>query len=274
MENGNFLVMDPSRNPRYLFDTLVSPIGSIGDKLKMLSLRLSLMTKDLESNFEKEEISTLEYLYKWGFSKKIIDRFFIPFLGGIYLENELKTSSRMFEFVYRLFGTGDTVVPALGMQEIPNKMALRLGYSSIRLDEKVLEIEEGSVRTDKNVYPAKAIIFAGGSLKNFPGPQSRTLQNQFPNIHPRSALTLYFSAPKLPIKENIIVLNANPRNWVNTLAVMNSVSEAYSPEGIHLLSITLKNPNALDSNPKLIESVKEEMGLWFPETKNWKFIRS
>ena len=70
------------------------------------------------------------------------------------------------------------------------------------------------------------------------------------------------------------MLNANPRHWVNTLAVMNSVSEAYSPEGIHLLSITLKNPNALDTNPKLIESVKEEMGLWFPETKNWKFIRS
>ena len=41
-----------------------------------------------------------------GFSDAIIDRFFRPFLGGIFFDRGLSTTSRMFSFVMRMLATG------------------------------------------------------------------------------------------------------------------------------------------------------------------------
>ncbi len=53
----------------------------------------------------------------------MIHRFFRPFFGGILLDGELKTSSRMFEFVFKMLSEGDTSVPARGMGAIPAQIA-------------------------------------------------------------------------------------------------------------------------------------------------------
>ena len=41
-----------------------------------------------------------------GFSDAIIDRFFRPFLGGIFFDRQLGTTSRLFAFVMRMLATG------------------------------------------------------------------------------------------------------------------------------------------------------------------------
>lgn len=41
-----------------------------------------------------------------GFSDAIIDRFFRPFLGGIFFDRQLGTTSRLFSFVMRMLATG------------------------------------------------------------------------------------------------------------------------------------------------------------------------
>lgn len=41
-----------------------------------------------------------------GFSEAIIDRFFRPFLGGIFFDRGLGTTSRLFAFVMRMLATG------------------------------------------------------------------------------------------------------------------------------------------------------------------------
>ena len=69
----------------------------------------------------------LEALRAEGFSEAMIDRFFRPFLGGAFLERELSTSSRMFEFVYRMFAQGPATLPARGMGAIPEQLAADLG---------------------------------------------------------------------------------------------------------------------------------------------------
>ena len=58
--------------------------------------------------------STLAYLQARRFGPAIIDRFFRPFLGGIFLDPDLATSSRMLRFVFRMFSSGDALVPARG----------------------------------------------------------------------------------------------------------------------------------------------------------------
>ncbi len=77
----------------------------------------------MEEIFARTEKTTRDYLQAFPFSANIIDKFFEPFFAGVFLERELVTSSRFFEFLFRLFSLGDAVVPAAGMQQIPLQLA-------------------------------------------------------------------------------------------------------------------------------------------------------
>ena len=66
-----------------------------------------------------------------------IDRFFRPFLGGVFLERDLVTSSRMFRFVFRMLIEGATAVPARGMGAIPAQLAALLPADAVRLNTAV-----------------------------------------------------------------------------------------------------------------------------------------
>jgi hypothetical protein len=61
-----------------------------------------------------------------GFSQDIIDRFFRPFLGGIFFDRRLGTSSRLFEFVMRCLATGRNCLPASGIGAVAEQLAARL----------------------------------------------------------------------------------------------------------------------------------------------------
>ena len=102
---------DPLRNIFLLFPTLFSGIGTLSDKVKILKLNRLLKNTTLDKIFDKSEKTTLQYLIDFGFSEEIISKFFKPFFSGIFLEPELETSSRMFEFVYKMFGEGYATLP-------------------------------------------------------------------------------------------------------------------------------------------------------------------
>ena len=105
---------DPWRRPSDLFRTLTAPVGTLKDKLILARLRSRLVDDDLERIWDRPARTTWSALEAEGFSPRIIRRFFQPFLGGVFLESELRTSSRMFEFVFRMFSTGLATLPARG----------------------------------------------------------------------------------------------------------------------------------------------------------------
>jgi hypothetical protein len=55
------------------------------------------------------------HLQEEGFSPAIVDRFFRPFLGGIFFDRSLGTTSRLFAFVMRMLATGQNCLPARGV---------------------------------------------------------------------------------------------------------------------------------------------------------------
>ena len=70
-----------------------------------------------------------------GFSAEIIDRFFRPFLGGIFFDTRLRTSSRLFAFVMRMLATGSNCLPARGIGAVAEQLAGRLAPGSLVLGE-------------------------------------------------------------------------------------------------------------------------------------------
>ena len=110
-----YLVADPFLKPLAAVRGLLSPVGSLADKLKILKLRKRSLRAEIEAYYPAQEKSTDEYLDDFGFSKSMRQRFLDPFLSGVHLDPQLQTSSRMTEFVFRMFSTGPTVLPRRGM---------------------------------------------------------------------------------------------------------------------------------------------------------------
>lgn len=67
-----------------------------------------------------------------GFSNAIIDRFFRPFLGGIFFDNDLQVTSRLFEFVMRMLAEGQNSLPSQGIGAVADQLAAALPAGSIQ----------------------------------------------------------------------------------------------------------------------------------------------
>jgi phytoene dehydrogenase-like protein len=61
----------------------------------------------------------------------MIDRFFRPFLGGIFFDRTLSVTSRLFEFVMRMLATGQNCLPADGIGAVATQLASSLPSGAI-----------------------------------------------------------------------------------------------------------------------------------------------
>jgi phytoene dehydrogenase-like protein len=259
---------DPWRRPLAAIRSLGSPIGSLGDKLRVASLRRRSLRGTIEDRLHDPETTSLERLQDVGFSASMIERFFKPFLGGIFLDSHLQTSSRMLHFVFRMFSTGDACIPAEGMEAIPRQLAAALKEGSIRTGAKVARVRSGSVTlTTGEEISANAIVVATE------GPASAELLGDAIPATGQGVTCLYFSAARPPIEKPILVLNGDSRGPINNLCVPTSVAPSYSLTGRSLVSVTsLGVTNDADS---LLREVLAQLTEWFGNSvAEWKHLKT
>lgn len=68
-----------------------------------------------------------------GFSQQIIQRFFQPFLGGIFFDTSLQVTSRLFTYVMRCLATGSNCLPAQGIGAVSDQLAHCLPANAVHL---------------------------------------------------------------------------------------------------------------------------------------------
>jgi phytoene dehydrogenase-like protein len=262
-------VMDVFREPRYLLSSAFAPVGSLTDKLRVALLRWRLSRASLEEIATHEDMTTEEFLKREGFSQRMIDGFFRSFYGGIFLERELRTSSKMFEFTFKMFSQGSATLPARGMGEIPRQLASRLPEGTIRLSERVTEIrqvgitlESGEQLTGDTVVVATD---AASAARLIPG-----MKSEEPAW--RSVTCLYLAADRSPLEEPIIALNGSGSGLVNNVCVLSDVVPGYAPAGQSLISVSvLGMPDLIDLESKVVG----ELSAWFgDEVHGWRHLRT
>lgn len=258
---------DPLRQISALWPTIVTDAATIADKINIWKTKSHLKRLSIDEIFAGEERTTNHILKtEYGFSDTIISEFLRPFYAGIFLENDLSTSRRMFDFVFKMFSAGDVAVPALGMEEIPKQIASHLDHRKIILDTKVTSIEEDQVVThDGKVFTAEHIIVATEA--------TGICRDLAPvKLGHRSTTNMYFATDVLPYSQKAIALNGAPDALVNNMVCMSHASSAYASHG-HLISVSLKE--GADSNDvALIEKVKSELSQWVSSAKGWRHIRT
>lgn len=262
---------DPFRHPLDAVSGALSPIGSLADKLQVGKLRQSLVGTTVKKLFEKPETTTEKALQDHGFSKEMIDSFFRPFLGGIFLDRSLKTSSRMFDFVFKMFSEGDTSLPARGMGAIADQLAAKLPTASIRMKSHVRNVQDGFVIMDDGDTMAAPIIVVATE-----GPEAaKLLGEEIQTTTGRSVLCVYYAAQKAPFEEPILVLNGDGKGCVNNVCVPSNVARSYAPEGQHLVSVSVLGDRDEDEDREIDDEVRKDLKPWFGEqVESWRYLRS
>jgi protoporphyrinogen oxidase len=254
-KNGNSQTIgDPLRKLSLLIPTLRSSIGTFSDKIKILQLNRRLQKKSIQAIFKSTEKSTLHYLQNLGFSNEIINDFFTPFFSGIFLEPHLETSSRMFEFVYKMFGDGLAVIPESGMQAISNQLKESLTRTEFRFNSPVKSIKNNAiVLQDGSEMNSDFTIIATDA-----SPLIANLNNQETSW--KSCDTLYFETSKKTIQKPIIGLIADSGALINNLFYHTSIATA--TKGTHeLLSVTIVKQHDFNE-ATLVEKVTQELQLF------------
>ncbi len=268
--DGRFhIVSDPIRQPRKILSATFSPIGTFDDKLLIAKLRGEVLNAEIDEVLSAPEIPTISALREFGFSDKIIERFFRPFLGGIFLDPELATSDRMFRFVYRMFAQGMAAIPNAGMQAIPRQLASHLSQECIRTNAPVQHVWPGGVRLQSGEE-----LFAGAVVVACdPVHAARLLPQTGIRTAMRGVRCLYFAAADAPVGDRYLVLNGDGEGPINNLCIPSVIAPGYAPRGCHLVSVTVLHASL--SEDHLIRDVREQLVHWFGEQVNgWEYLRT
>ena len=242
---------DPLRNLSLLFPTVFSSIIPLMDKVKILHLNLILKKKSIEDIFMETEMTTYDYLKKFGFSEQAISQFFIPFFTGIFLETKLETSSRMFEFVYKMFGEGYAALPKAGIQAIPDQLAEKLKSTKILFNTKVSAVKDGVITLENGeILESDFTIIAT---------ESKYLLSDFKreNVKWKSCFSFYFETEKRMIERPIIGLLSKENTLINNL-FYNTSLETVTISDKELLCVTVVD-NQNFKGEELVEKVKVEL---------------
>ncbi len=261
-------LVDPWRRPAAGFRSLFGGCGSMLDKVRIARLRTRVTSPDLETLLAQPETTTRELLRQEGFGDEIIEAFFRPFLGGIFLENELSTSSRKFRWVFRMFSKGRAAVPARGMGRIAEQLAAAVTGGRLQVNCPVERITKGCVHVaDGRTLLCSQIVVATDAAT------AVRLVDGLPEPRFRAATNLYYSLGEAPVRGPTLLLNGEPRGIVNNLAFMSEVSPLYAPRGRTLASVTVLGDPARD-DAGLDDEVRRQLVDWFGmRVGEWKLER-
>lgn len=269
-DGGQFEIADPLRRPTATFATAFAPVGSLKDKINTFFLKNKLVKISILNIFKQPEIETIAQLKNYGFSPKMINRFYKPFFSGIFLENDLKTSSNMFDFVMKMFSEGDAAIPELGMEEIPKQLVAMLPENSITYNTKVTTIENNKIIFENgSTLEADKIIIATEAI----GLARAYISKEKQNFH--QVTNVYFEAKIAPTKKAVVVLNAaTNKKWANNLTVLSNISNQYAPTAKVLISVSCNGIPTID-DATLAENMKTELKQWYGnQVADWKLLKT
>jgi phytoene dehydrogenase-like protein len=271
---------DPLRMPRHAWASLVSDVGSLSDKLRVLALRSDVRKCSPDKLRERPAVTTIERLRRFGFSDRIIERFFRPFYAGVFLESDLTTSSRVFDYTFRMFSDGRATLPENGIGAIAQQLADRLEPATARLHSPVKAVAHRLVIPEAGEpMLADAIVIATDSRNasrlsgGLIATASRESDQQAEATADGPSTTcLYYAAPTSPLREPTLLLNGSGHGRVNHLCVPSDVSSSYAPAGrslvcVNLIGIAKENDDAIDA------LVRVELREWFGEAATaWQLL--
>lgn len=255
--NGEFSpLLDPLRRPGSALASLASPVIGIADKLRIARMTGELLRANPETILARPDVPAIVSLEERGFSERAIERFFRPFFGGVFIDPNLETSSRMLEIFFRCFALAPAALPSGGMGRLAESIGQRLPEGSVHLESPVREVRPDGVRRDDGEWiEADAVVLAvdersAAGLTGEPEPEPG-----------RVTTCVYFDAPEEDISGRTLLLAPRGQGPINELAIPSSVAGGYAPESRSLVAVSAVGDDALADD--LERRVRAQLTDWF-----------
>ena len=261
------IVVDPFRAKGFRLNLLKDIPGNPLSYLGLLRYFLSyLVTSDAQIATTKD-ISASDSLIKSGVRGNLLEKLLRPFLKGVFLESELKTSRKFLDVVLKTFLRGTPSVPAQGMQVISDQLASKLPMEKISLNTKIIKIEGNKLQTENEEIIAKKIVVATD-----PTTAISWLNLEEKIMH--TVTTWYFKADQrvaeLVKGKPILFVDASNNGPLTNAVVLTNAASSYAPPGQVLVSASAISPH---QNADL-ESVKKHLSVIFGlDTNSWQLIK-
>jgi phytoene dehydrogenase-like protein len=261
-------VSDPWRRPLAAIGSVLDGTVGIADGLRTAFLRAAAIrgvrsgAADPDGPVAATERSTLADLQSRGFTASFIERFFVPFFGGVFLERGLDTSAAVFSFDFAMFALGRACLPRGGMAAIPAQMTAGLPADTLRLNAAVARVEPGRVVLDdgEEIF-GKAVVVAA----DLPA-AARILPEAFTanwrSRRMKGTRMVAFAAERSPLDRPVLVVNAEGRGPVDNLTVPSDVVAGYAPPGATLVYASIRG-DWQQGDAETTEAVKWQAGEWF-----------
>jgi hypothetical protein len=249
----------------------LGPVASVRDARPLGRLLRRALAGTLEDLWTRQQVSVRRSAALGRALRGPHHRFFRPFIGGVLLDTELATSSRMLEFVLRMFATGDTAVPASGIGAIPEQLAAGLPAGAVRLGVRATALTDGGVELagGERVETRATVVATDGAA-------AAALIGWHAPPPARSVSALYFAADRAPVAEPILMLDGRRHGPVNNLQVMSEVARSYAPPGKALVSASVVDDPSEGDDERLEWLVRKQLGGWFgaSEVGGWRHLRT
>jgi protoporphyrinogen oxidase len=267
---GSFAVFaDPTRVPRSAPASLKPPVAGVADLWRLYRMKRDLATSDPRKILGRTDLPALESLRQRGFSDSMIESFFRPFFGGVFIDPDLVTSSRLMEIYFRCFSGGSAALPRGGIGALAAQLADRLPKGTINLNSPVRRVDsDGLDLEDGRRIDAEAVVVATEESS------AATLCGLEVSAADRSTTCLYFDAPESEIKGSWLILSPAGEGPINELAIPSSVAEGYAPPGRSLVSVSVVGEQC--DRTDLLGATRTQLAAWFGESAvaGWRHLRS
>jgi len=259
---GRMRFTDPTRQPRRAAEALTGHLAGPRDMAALALLTTRDMLGPASRIRHRRDQSTLTALRRAGISGELIERLFRPFLAGVFLEDELETSSRFFHLVWRSMLRGSLCLPRHGIQAVPAQLAAAFPPATIRLETPVSELtDQGVLLADGTERAADVVVVATGAAaaaRLLPGlrvPATRTVT------------TVYHAAPASPLAEPTLLIDTE-REILHT-SVLSEVTPGYAGSGRALVSSSVLGTGGGSPEP----AVRRRLAtLYGTDTADWEHL--
>ena len=261
-------VADPRTRPGDLPVTALGDMFPLADKARLGWLVGELLlTPDerlLAACASAADVSTAHFLWARGFSAAIIERFFRPFFGGVFLDENLGTSAGLFRYYLKKFATGRALLPAHGIGEIPRQLAGGLPAGRLRLGCRVARLARVGDRVEAVVTEAGEEIPCETVLLATAAPAAARLLERPPRGGPPRGTTAVYFASAAPLYDRaMLALPAGRGRLVRHFAQLTNVAPEYAPPGQHLLCATVLDRRGL-ADDALFAAAAAEIAAVYP----------
>lgn len=268
-DSGNFFrLLHPIRHPTWLASMALTPAIPAGDRARLVALVCScLLHTDsalLRRCMSRGDESTRSLLRRLNFSDITIRRFFQPFFGGVFLEDDLETSAGLFCYYLRKFAIGRAVIPTGGIDGIPRQLASHIPADRIRFDCPVASVEINSDQASAVVCKSGEVIKADKVvLATDDSTANRLLGRATTETRVMNGVTTIYLRSRRPLYTGpLLVLPAGDR-VVRHLHAPTNLDRSLAPEGWHLVCASILNDRGLPDE-KLVSTALDEISELFP----------